>query len=116
MLIIFNINTQSLRLGGHFAPVSANGRNAGGGVRMEARNVPSTGQPAKGGDMSEKSKESGGEVPQSVGAALSNPAPGNARTFRSTEIFAHAQEVIIEHEGDQYRLRHTSKGKLILTK
>lgn len=38
------------------------------------------------------------------------------KTIKSVEILADAQEVIIEHEGDQYRLRQTSKGKLILTK
>lgn len=39
-----------------------------------------------------------------------------ARKIRSVEIFAGAREVLIEHEGGEYRLRHTSKGKLILTK
>ncbi|RMF11445.1 MAG: hemin uptake protein HemP [Alphaproteobacteria bacterium] len=47
---------------------------------------------------------------------MSKSASGSARTFQSTEIFADAQEIIIEHEGDKYRLRRTSKGKLILTK
>ncbi|WP_370661573.1 hemin uptake protein HemP [Pelagibius sp. 7325] len=34
----------------------------------------------------------------------------------SRDLLADAQEVIIVHEGDEYRLRCTSKGKLILTK
>lgn len=38
------------------------------------------------------------------------------RRLQSRELLADAQEVIIEHEGDDYRLRCTSKGKLILTK
>jgi len=36
--------------------------------------------------------------------------------LHSRDLLAGAQEVIIEHEGDLYRLRCTSKGKLILTK
>jgi hemin uptake protein HemP len=34
----------------------------------------------------------------------------------SRDLLGEAQEVIIEHDGDLYRLRCTSKGKLILTK
>ena len=45
-----------------------------------------------------------------------NGAAGGARRFESADIFAGAQEVIIDHDGDHYRLRCTSKGKLILTK
>lgn len=37
-------------------------------------------------------------------------------TLRSSDLFAGSREVIIEHQGDLYRLRCTSKGKLILTK
>lgn len=48
------------------------------------------------------------------------PGPDSGRRgkfkIRSVEILAGAREVLIEHEGDEYRLRHTSKGKLILTK
>jgi len=66
--------------------------------------------------MNEKSKGPGGEVRQSAEAAVPKATSANARTFKSGEIFADAQEIIIEHEGDQYRLRRTSKGKLILTK
>ena len=36
--------------------------------------------------------------------------------FKSSDIFAGAREVIIEHDGEHYRLRLTGKGKLILTK
>ena len=38
------------------------------------------------------------------------------RRLQSRDLLADAREVIIEHEGDDYRLRCTSKGKLILTK
>ncbi len=36
--------------------------------------------------------------------------------LNSTELFGTAQEVIIEHAGEEYRLRLTRQGKLILTK
>ena len=38
------------------------------------------------------------------------------RSIASLELFAGAKVVIIEHAGERYRLRRTSKGKLILTK
>ncbi len=34
----------------------------------------------------------------------------------STELFSGARELVIEHAGDEYRLRQTNQGKLILTK
>ena len=34
----------------------------------------------------------------------------------SAQILAGRREVIIEHDGAVYRLRHTKNGKLILTK
>jgi len=36
--------------------------------------------------------------------------------MKSAELFGAAREVIIEHEGSEYRLRVTSNDKLILTK
>ena len=36
--------------------------------------------------------------------------------IRSSELFADCREVLIEHSGEFYSLRQTSKGKLILTK
>lgn len=47
------------------------------------------------------------------------PAPPEAaprRRIASTELFAGAREVLIDHAGETYTLRHTSLGKLILTK
>ncbi|MEO1225593.1 MAG: hemin uptake protein HemP [Pseudomonadota bacterium] len=38
------------------------------------------------------------------------------RVLDSAHILAGQREVIIEHEGVVYRLRHTKNGKLILTK
>jgi hemin uptake protein HemP len=45
--------------------------------------------------------------------------PGNQsqrRQIRSDELFGGRREVLIEHAGEIYSLRQTSKGKLILTK
>lgn len=38
------------------------------------------------------------------------------RQIRSSDLFSGLREVRIEHEGELYSLRQTSKGKLILTK
>jgi hemin uptake protein HemP len=38
------------------------------------------------------------------------------RRLDSTVLFGTAREVIIDHHGEEYRLRLTSQGKLILTK
>ena len=38
------------------------------------------------------------------------------RQIRSTDLFGGRREVLIEHAGEFYSLRQTSKGKLILTK
>jgi hemin uptake protein HemP len=35
---------------------------------------------------------------------------------KSEELFGGAQEIVIVHGGEQYRLRVTKSGKLILTK
>ena len=42
--------------------------------------------------------------------------PEAGKRISSAELFAGAREVLIEHSGETYRLRHTSQGKLILTK
>ncbi len=34
----------------------------------------------------------------------------------SEQLFATQNEIVIEHQGDEYRLRITRNGKLILTK
>lgn len=38
------------------------------------------------------------------------------RRMTSADLFGGAREVVIEHDAEAYRLRWTSKGKLILTK
>jgi hemin uptake protein HemP len=38
------------------------------------------------------------------------------RRVDSARLFEGARELLIDHEGECYRLRWTSKGKLILTK
>lgn len=46
----------------------------------------------------------------------SRPARPPARVLRSHELLAGASELTILHGADAYRLRLTSKDKLILTK
>ena len=46
--------------------------------------------------------------------SMGNPPP--RRQIRSVELFNGGREVLIEHAGELYSLRRTSKGKLILTK
>ena len=38
------------------------------------------------------------------------------RRIYSDSLFSHGDEVFIQHKGEQYRLRRTRNGKLILTK
>jgi hemin uptake protein HemP len=49
-------------------------------------------------------------------AAAPAAAPGPARRFSSRALFDGHRELLIEHEGEIYRLRHTRGGKLILNK
>lgn len=54
-----------------------------------------------------------------VNLALSvkpDTTPTLQQRLSSTELFATAREVVIEHAGEEYRLRLTRQGKLILTK
>jgi hemin uptake protein HemP len=44
------------------------------------------------------------------------PAVAPLRRLTSEALLGGAREVILEHRGEQYRLRVTSNGKLILTK
>ena len=48
--------------------------------------------------------------------STSTASTGRGKHINSTELFAGAREVLIDHSGETYRLRHTSQGKLILTK
>jgi len=42
--------------------------------------------------------------------------PQPPRTLSSTELLAGATLILIEHQGETYRLQTTRQGKLILTK
>ena len=42
--------------------------------------------------------------------------PALRQRLHSAELFGTAREVVIEHAGEEYRLRLTRQGKLILTK
>lgn len=53
--------------------------------------------------------------PQVAGASRSGDVP-TVRRVTSDELLAGRRELVIEHSGEEYRLRVTSKGKLILTK
>lgn len=53
---------------------------------------------------------------QQAPGARERPAKAAPRVLVSRELLGESREVIIEHDGDLYRLRCTSKGKLILTK
>ncbi len=53
-------------------------------------------------------------APGSRREAPERPEP--KRRVNSAELFAGGREVIIEHNGEEYRLRITRQWKLILTK
>ena len=44
------------------------------------------------------------------------PVPPARRALSSAALFAENREIIILHAGEEYRLRITKAGKLILTK
>lgn len=50
------------------------------------------------------------------GARTRRKATASRRVLSSHELLGNAQELIIEHAGEEYRLRITSNRKLILTK
>lgn len=49
-------------------------------------------------------------------SAKQDVTPALRNRFQSAELFGAAREVVIEHAGEEYRLRLTRQGKLILTK
>jgi hemin uptake protein HemP len=57
-------------------------------------------------------------VPQSRtnAAARVAPEPASVPHLESTRLLGAAGEAVIEHEGNLYRLRRTSRGGLVLTK
>ena len=48
--------------------------------------------------------------------AANNTQASKNRVITSEDLFAGSRELVIKHAGDEYRLRLTSQGKLILTK
>ena len=53
--------------------------------------------------------------PQRVATPMEVQPPATLRVS-SAQLFAGAAEIQIDHHGAVYRLKHTSSGKLILTK
>ncbi len=64
--------------------------------------------------MNEKSSSTFEPLDTAVPAQQSTPIL--RQRFQSAELFGTAREVVIEHGGEEYRLRLTRQGKLILTK
>jgi hemin uptake protein HemP len=48
--------------------------------------------------------------------AIAAPPPNSLKVVSSTELLGGAREIIIRHVGEDYRLRLTRAGKLILNK
>lgn len=64
-----------------------------------------------------KSPSSPAAIAGESGATASSPGDrSKRRQIRSHDLFGEQREVLIEHSGEIYSLRQTSKGKLILTK
>ncbi len=70
--------------------------------------------------MSRDSGTIAGGTGTSSAALTASPAqptaPRDLRRLHSTELLAGGREAVIVHGQDEYRLRVTSNGKLILTK
>lgn len=49
-------------------------------------------------------------------AVVSVRAENRMKKWTSQELFAGERELVIAHAGNEYRLRLTSQGKLVLTK
>lgn len=69
---------------------------------------------------SHMSSDDQGDKPFSTGSdnssVLSAGAFSNRRVITSTALLGGCRELLILHEGEEYRLRLTSNSKLILTK
>lgn len=55
-------------------------------------------------------------TPTATGSQRHEAESGMDRAIYSDTLFAAGNEVLIQHHGEQYRLRRTRNGKLILTK
>ena len=56
------------------------------------------------------------EPEQALGKSIEVPAIAPIRSVNSLELLDERGELKIEHNGEQYSLRRTRHGKLILTK
>ena len=54
--------------------------------------------------------------PPALDAERSAAAGGRPRRLKVSDLLAGEREAILEHDGQEYRLRITANGKLILTK
>jgi hemin uptake protein HemP len=43
-------------------------------------------------------------------------SPAAGRVVRTQELFGEEREIVIDHDGERYKLRITRRGKLILQK
>ncbi len=66
--------------------------------------------------MSQQNEKSGSRIPPPKTAENTVRKSLERKRFHSPDLFGAANELVIEHAGEEYRLRITSKGKLILTK
>ncbi|MGE0154570.1 MAG: hemin uptake protein HemP [Reyranellaceae bacterium] len=66
--------------------------------------------------MNSAAKEGSKVSANQDGAAAAASRQPTLPRLRSTDLLSGAREAIIEHGQEQYRLRLTSNGKLILTK
>jgi hemin uptake protein HemP len=57
-----------------------------------------------------------GDDPGAPKAPHSQPSAGKLRRLKVSELLGGEREAILEHDGQDYRLRITASGKLILTK
>lgn len=56
------------------------------------------------------------QTPRTTGEPRQNPTTSRIEVVASAQLFRGAKVVLIEHNGERYQLRMTSRGKLILTK
>lgn len=66
--------------------------------------------------MSESSSRGNDVQNGAKDGAARGPGAGSRSQISSRELFRHGREIMIDHEGETYRLRLTKNGKLILTK
>ena len=56
------------------------------------------------------------KLPNPPPAQPTRPDSAPAQTLTSAELMQGRREIVIEHQGERYRLQQTRNGKLILTK